>query len=115
MEHRPDRLESSPDNPPTDTAERPRCNVSLPTWPGDCACMLPAGHEGDHGDGRRTWTTDAAMKLHQLITDAAATITAQAPQLARESVLRGTVSMQVKGAGNRAARRRDERTAKRKR
>lgn len=115
MEHRPDRLESSPDNPPTDTAERPRCNVSLPTWPGDCACMLPAGHEGDHGDGRRTWTTDRAMTLAQCILEGARDIVANAERLARESVLRGTVSMQVKGAGNRAARRRDERTAKRKR
>lgn len=113
MEHRPDRLESSPDNPPTDApADLHRCNVSLPAWPTDRPCMLGAGHEGDHADARGPFTTDAAMNLHQLIADAAVTITAQAPQLAREAVLRGTVSMQVQGLENRAQRRQQGKQAK---
>ena len=87
-------------NPP------PPCNITLPALPDDRRCALDAGHPGEHIDraGHR-WSTDRAMHLHQLITDAAATITAQAPKLARSTVLQGTASLQVKGLENRAARR----------
>lgn len=114
MDTNPDANRVTNDSP-ANTSDRTRCNITLPSWPTDRQCMLGPGHEGDHSDGRATWTTDRAMTLAQCILEGARDIVANAERLARESVLRGTVSMQVKGAGNRAARRRDERIAKRKR
>lgn len=105
MDDQPERLDT-PVTPSPDTNPG-RCNVTLPSWPADRACMCGTGHEGDHGDGTRTWTTDDAMKLHGLIADAAVSITTQALALAREAVLRGTVSMQLKGLENRAERRKE--------
>lgn len=98
-----DTLTDSPQAPAP--ATRSPCNVTLPALPADRQCTLLAGHDGDHSDGRATFTTDRALHLHGLIAAAHDTIVAQAPQLARDAVLKGSVSMQVRGLENRKSRR----------
>lgn len=81
------------------------CNVTLPAWPRDRVCTLPPGHAGDHHDGSnpgRVWTTEHALKVQELVMNAAATIMSRAHELARESVLNGTASLSFKGLENRA-------------